>query len=68
MEEEYARKKSRYLWLRASDKNTTFFHKHTEGRKIFKAVKEIQSQGHIIQEFKYVKKGAHDHFQKFYTE
>jgi len=43
-EEEYWRKKSRSLWLKDGDKNTSFFHKQEEARKNYNSVKEIQFQ------------------------
>ena len=50
-EEENIRHKSRCLWLKAVDQNSTFFHKQVEGRENIKAGKEIQIQGNSVQEF-----------------
>ena len=39
--EENIRHKSRCLWLKAGDKNSTFFHKQAEGRENFKVVDDL---------------------------
>jgi hypothetical protein len=41
-EEEYQRQKSRSLWLKDGDKNTSFFHKQAKAGKNYSSVKEIQ--------------------------
>ena len=68
LEEENLRHKSRCLWLKVGEKNTSFFHKHAEGRKFFKAVKEVQVNGQATKDFKEIKRATHDHFHQVYSE
>ena len=48
--------------------NTNFFHKHAEGQKNFKSVKEVQVHGQATKDFEEIKQAAHDHFQQVYSE
>ena len=54
-EEDFWRQKSRCLWLKVGDQNTTFFHKHVEMRKNYKIVQEIQTHDQVIQDFDKIK-------------
>ena len=67
-EEEFWRKKSQSLWLKVGDQNTTYFQKHVEARKQFKAVQEFQDQGPVITRFDKIKEEATSHFSSIYTE
>jgi len=67
-EEELWRQKSQSLWLKVGDRNTTYFQKHAEARKQFKAVQEIQDQGHVIKRFGKIKEEATIHFSSIDTE
>jgi len=68
LEEDYWRKKYRSLWLKAGDKNTTYFHKQDEARIEVNSVKEIHLQDQVVFEFKGIKKFSHNHFKEIYTE
>ena len=50
-EEEEARVKSRQLWLKGRDMNTTYFHKQTKARLCFNMIKELKDRdGNMIVE------------------
>ena len=66
-EEIYWRTKSRTLWLQAGDKNTTFFHKQAQARKIYNSINEIQVQDHVIIDFNEIKEAAHSYFKDLYS-
>ena len=66
-EEIYWRVKSRMLWLQAGDKNTTFFHKQAQARKIYNSINEIQTQGQVIKDFRGIKEAAHGFFKTLYS-
>ena len=66
-EETYWRVKSRTLWLQAGDKNTTFFHKQAQARKIYNSINEIQLQDQIIKDSNGIKEAAHSFFKKLYS-
>lgn len=67
-EEEYWRLKSRNLWLKAGDRNTSFFHKQAQARKWFNTIYEIKEDNDTHKEFPDIKKAAYLHFQKLFTE
>jgi hypothetical protein len=66
--EDYWRQKSQSLWLKAGDKNTSFFHKQVEARKNYNSVKEIQFQNQTVNDFEGIKQVVHLHFKGIYTE
>jgi hypothetical protein len=66
-EEIYWRVKSRVLWLQYEDKNTTFFHKQAQARKIYNSISEIQMQYQVIKDFKGIKEVAHSFFKNLYS-
>ena len=55
------------LWLKAGDKNTMFFHKQAQARKIYNSINEIQIQGQVIKDFRGIKKAAHSFFSRLYS-
>jgi hypothetical protein len=56
-EETMWRLKSRSLWLKEGDKNTTFFHKQAKMRQWINNIKEIKDQaGETIQDFEQIKR------------
>ena len=67
VEEEFWRQKSRSLWLKSGDKNTTYFHKQAEARKDYKAVTEINSQGTLIKDPEEIKKAAFLFFKDLFS-
>eukprot|EP00253_Pinus_taeda_P030806 PITA_30806 len=66
-EEEFWRQKSRNLWLKSGDKNTSFFHKHVEARKHFKTVSEIHYQNIVVKDFDGIKRAAYYFFKDLYS-
>ena len=50
------------------DRNTTYFQKHAKAKKQFKAVQEIQDQGHVITRFDKIKEEETKYFSSIYTE
>eukprot|EP00253_Pinus_taeda_P005161 PITA_05161 len=66
-EEETWRVKSRCLWLKAGDRNTSFFHKQAESRKCFNSIIEIKAGVIIQKEFANIKHVAHHHFKCLYS-
>jgi ribonuclease HI len=67
-EESYWRQKSRSLWLKEGDKNTSYFHKQAEARKHYKAVTEIQVQNETIADPEGIKQAAFEAFEALYSE
>eukprot|EP00253_Pinus_taeda_P008456 PITA_08456 len=68
IEEETLRIKSRCLWLKAGDRNTSFFQKHAESRKGFNSISEIKEADTIHKDFASIKRAAHNHFKGLYSE
>eukprot|EP00253_Pinus_taeda_P004771 PITA_04771 len=66
-EEEFQRQKSRNLWLKSGDKNTSFFHKQAEARKHFKSVSEINFQNTVVKDFDGIKRAAYSFFKDLYS-
>eukprot|EP00253_Pinus_taeda_P001849 PITA_01849 len=63
MEEEEKRQKSRCLWLRAGDKNTSFFHNSLKLRHARNQVDKILVEGKEISDKEGIKEAAYRHFQ-----
>eukprot|EP00253_Pinus_taeda_P017272 PITA_17272 len=66
-EEETWRIKSRYLWLKVGDRNTSFFHKQAESRKCFNSITEIKEGDIIDKDFANIKHATHHHFKCLYS-
>jgi hypothetical protein len=67
-EERYWKHKSRSLWLKAGDKNTSYFHKQVEARKQFKTIIEIHVQDQVISYFEGIKMATVEAFESLYKE
>jgi exonuclease III len=68
MEEEYWRIKSRSLWLKAGDRNTSFFHRQYRARLSKNHISEITTaEGQICKGFSQLKEAAVTHFKHLYT-
>ena len=67
VEEEFWRQKSRSMWLKSGDKNTSYFHKQAEYRKSYKAVNEINFHGSLIKEPEEIKKAAYLTFKDLFS-
>jgi hypothetical protein len=68
-EETLWRMKSRSLWLKVGDKNTSFFHKQEKARQWRNRVEEIKSQsGELISSFEEIKKETSTHFGNLYAK
>lgn len=55
--------KSRNLWLKARDKNTTFFHNSMKVRRARNQIDKIQVENQEIKGVEEIKKAAHKHFK-----
>jgi ribonuclease HI/exonuclease III len=66
-EEIYWRMKSRALWLQDGDKNTGFFHKHTQSRINYNSIEEIHMQEQVYRDAHSIKEAAHIHFKNLYS-
>eukprot|EP00253_Pinus_taeda_P008302 PITA_08302 len=67
-EEEYWRLKSRRLWLKSGDRNSSFFHKQAQARKGRNSIIEIKEENNVLKDFASIKEAASDHFEKLYKE
>jgi ribonuclease HI/exonuclease III len=68
-EEEYWRLKSRSLWLKAGDRNTSFFHRQYRARLSRNHIAEIKTgEGQVCKGFNQVKDAAEAHFRNLYRE
>jgi hypothetical protein len=67
-EEEYWRLKSRSLWLKAGDRNSSFFHKQAQARKCSNSISEIKEENTIHKDNTSIKKAAFLHFKNLYSE
>eukprot|EP00253_Pinus_taeda_P027391 PITA_27391 len=67
-EEEYWRLKSRSLWLKSADRNSSFFHKQAQARKGRNSISEIKEDNHVLKDFISIKKATTDHFEQLYRE
>jgi hypothetical protein len=62
------RLKSRSLWLKAGDQNTSFFHRQAKARIWANQISEIKTpEGEIIKDFDQIKQQTTNHFHKLYT-
>jgi hypothetical protein len=69
MEEEYWRLKSRSLWLKAGDRNTSYFHRQYRARLSRNHIAEIKTRdGQVCKGFSQVKDAAEAHFKNLYKE
>eukprot|EP00253_Pinus_taeda_P015965 PITA_15965 len=63
MEEEEQRQKSRCLWLRAGDKNTSFFHNSLKLRRAGNQIERIVVEGKEIRDHEEIKEETYRHFK-----
>ena len=67
-EEMYWKQKSRVMWLRAGDRNTSYFHSITKARRNRMNLTFIQDDHGVIQRgHKNIAKVAEDYFQRLYS-
>jgi len=68
LEEEYWRIKSRSLWLKAGDRNTTFFHRQYRARLCRNHISEITiAEGQTCKRFSHIKEAVVNHYSQLYT-
>eukprot|EP00253_Pinus_taeda_P018012 PITA_18012 len=68
MEEEYWRIESRSLWLKAGDRNTSFFHHQYRARLSRNHISEITTaEGQICKGFSQIKEAAERHYRHLCT-
>ena len=60
--------KSRSLWLKSRDRNTTYFHKQAQARRGFNSITEINDGNQSYGDFPSIKKVAFTHFQNLFSE
>eukprot|EP00253_Pinus_taeda_P008074 PITA_08074 len=66
-EEEELRKKSRCLWLKAGDKNTSFFHNILKIRRATNHIERIMIEGRELRDQEEIKEVAFNHFSALLT-
>eukprot|EP00253_Pinus_taeda_P010912 PITA_10912 len=67
-EEEYWRLKSRSLWLKVGDINSSFVHKQAQARKCTNAISKIKDGTITHKDNASIKKAASLHFKSLYSE
>lgn len=67
VEEEEQRQKSRCLWLKSGDKNTSFFHNSIKMRRAGNNIGKISVEGRVLSEQGEIKEAASRHFQTLLT-
>eukprot|EP00253_Pinus_taeda_P010786 PITA_10786 len=67
-EEEYWRLKSRSLWLKVGDRNSSFFHKQAQARKYTNAISEIKDGTITHKDNASIKKATSLHFKSLYRK
>eukprot|EP00253_Pinus_taeda_P013757 PITA_13757 len=67
-EEEYWRLKSRSLWLKVGDRNSSFVHKQAQAMKCTNAISEIKDGTITHKDNTSIKKAASLHFKSLYSE
>jgi len=68
LEEEYWRIKSRSLWLKAGDRNTTFFDRQYRARLCRNHISEITTaEGQICKGFSQIKEATKNHYRQLFT-
>lgn len=67
-EEEEQRQKSRCLWLKAGDKNTSFFHNSVKLRRSANNIEKITVEGSEVRGQNQIMEAAASHFQNLLTE
>lgn len=67
-EKEYWRLKSRSLWLKSGDRNSSFFHKQAQVRKGRNSITETKEENNVLKDFTCIKKASSKHFGKLYRE
>eukprot|EP00253_Pinus_taeda_P002562 PITA_02562 len=67
-EEEHWRIKSRSLWLKAGDRNTSFFHRQYRVRLSRNHISEIIiAEGHVCKGINKIKEAVESHYRSLYT-
>lgn len=67
-EEDYWRLKSHSLWLKAGDRNTSFFHKQAQARICRNSISEITVETITHRDIHSIKTAAFNHFKNLYKE
>eukprot|EP00253_Pinus_taeda_P009099 PITA_09099 len=67
LEEEEQRQKSRCLWLKSGDKNTSFFHNNLKLRRAGNNIERIMVDGRVVTEQEKIKEAASQHYKTLLT-